>query len=124
MQQERERQEKERIRLERMQALEKARKKAEEEAAARRRAQELQKQQAEEESRKKKEEEKEAVGSTSPAISSNESQVEFDSHLATIEVAPHTHSLRHFYLFYVSRSSQMYSRHARKIPSGRKLVLT
>jgi hypothetical protein len=71
--------------LERVQALENARKKAEEEAAARKRAEEKRKQQAEEEARKKKEEKK-AAASTQPAISSNESEVEFDSHLATIEV--------------------------------------
>ena len=94
MQQERERQEMERIRLERVQALETARKKAEEEAAAAaKKAVERRKQQAEEETRKKaaaakaEEAQKKAAVST-PVISSNECEVEFDSHLATIEVCP------------------------------------
>ena len=73
-----------------MQALENARKKAEEEAAARKRAEEQRKQQAEEEARKKKEAQ-EAAASALPAIFSNESEVEFDSHLATIEVPPPPH---------------------------------
>jgi predicted nucleic acid-binding Zn-ribbon protein len=108
--------------LERVQALENARKKAEEEAAARKRAEEKQKQQAEEEARKKKEE-KEAAASKQSAISSNESEVEFDSHLATIEVLS-TSTFYHTLLILCSRSSQMYSRPAPKILFGRKLALS
>src|SRR5271169_6604194 len=90
VQQERERQEKERIRLERVQALENARKKAEEEAAAAKKAAERRKQQAAEEARKKEEQEQEQrkAEASTPVISSNEFEIEFDSHLATIEVRP------------------------------------
>jgi len=87
VQQERERQERERIRLERVRALENARKKAEEEAAAAKKAAELIKRQVEEEARKKEEEKKKAAPAA-PVISSNKCEVEFDSHLATIEVRP------------------------------------
>ena len=108
--------------MERVQALENARKKAEEEAAARNRAEEKRKQKVEEEARKKKEE-KEAAASTQPAISPNESEVEFDSHLATIEVLS-TPTFYHTLLILCSRSSQMYSRRARKIQFGRKPALS
>jgi hypothetical protein len=106
-----------------VQALENARKKAEDEAAARKRAEEKRKQQAEEEARKMKKEKETAV-STQPAISANESEVEFDSYLATIEVLLSTLTFYRTLLIVRSRSSQMYSRRARKIPFGRKLALS
>jgi hypothetical protein len=86
----------ERERQERLQALEIARKKAEEEraaAAAAKKAKEEQKQKADEEARRRKQVASAQQAATSaqvvpsaPTPPTNECEVEFEAHLATIEV--------------------------------------